>query len=143
VAQIACARLAPPLNTRTQQSHFCACDSISSVRKRHTRYFYALSGAALCQLEGSAFAAHSAGTMSRAITGWFSRDGFPLALLFLAIFLAACVMPAQSDTFWQLRAGQEMWRTGGIMLRDEFTHTVNGGYWPNHESLSRNIESGV
>ena len=64
--------------------------------------------------------------MGRTFGKCVSHDGFPITLLFLTIFLAACVMPAQSDTFWQLRTGEEMWRTGRIMLRDELTHTVSG-----------------
>jgi hypothetical protein len=67
---------------------------------------------------------------------WFSRERFAVALLFSGLLLAACLMPAQSDTWWQLRSGEEMWRTGRVMLRDEFTHTVAGEPWPNHEWLS-------
>jgi hypothetical protein len=65
-----------------------------------------------------------------------SRDRFPVALLFCGLFLAACLMPAQSDTWWQLRAGEWTWDAGRPMLRDEFTHTVEGQPWPNHEWLS-------
>ena len=68
---------------------------------------------------------------------WLQRDRFPIALLLLAVMFAACLMPAQSDTWWQLRTGQEMWRSGSIMLHDEFTHTVTGQRWPNHEWLSQ------
>ena len=46
-------------------------------------------------------------------------------------------MPAQTDTWWQLRAGEVMWQSHHIMLRDEFSHTVSGGYWPNHEWLAQ------
>ena len=46
-------------------------------------------------------------------------------------------MPAQTDTWWLLRTGEDMWRTGRIALHDTFTHTVNGRYWPNHEWLSQ------
>ena len=67
---------------------------------------------------------------------WFSRERFAIVMLFSGILLAACLIPAQSDTWWQLRAGEEMWRTGRVMLHDEFTHTVNGQHWPNHEWLS-------
>lgn len=56
-----------------------------------------------------------------------------VSLLFLAIAAAACLMPAQSDTYWQLRAGQEIATSGRVLLQDTFTHTVRGGYWPNHE----------
>src|SRR5262245_57548053 len=57
-------------------------------------------------------------------------------LLFLAIATAACLMPAQSDTYWQLRAGAEMVANGRVLLQDTFTHSVRGVYWPNHEWLS-------
>lgn len=59
-----------------------------------------------------------------------------VALLFLVIATVACLMPAQSDTYWQLRAGQEIVATGQVLLRDTFTHTVQGSYWPNHEWAS-------
>jgi len=58
-------------------------------------------------------------------------------LLFLAIALSAFLMPAQNDTWWQIRAGREMWLTRHILLRDTFSHTVYGGFWPNHEWLSQ------
>ena len=64
-------------------------------------------------------------------------DRFATAMFFLAVVATACVMPAQSDTWWQLRAGQLMVTTGEFALRDAFSHTVNGGYWPNHEWLSQ------
>jgi hypothetical protein len=59
------------------------------------------------------------------------------ALLFLAIGVAACFAPAQSDTWWQLRTGQEIWTTGTVDLIDHFSYTVAGRYWPNHEWLSQ------
>jgi hypothetical protein len=57
-------------------------------------------------------------------------------LLFTTIAAAACLMPAQSDTYWQLRAGQEMWQSGHLLYRDTFSHTVYGHYWSNHEWLT-------
>jgi hypothetical protein len=68
---------------------------------------------------------------------------FATVLLFLAIATAACLMPAQSDTFWQLRAGQEMAASGSVMLHDAFTHSVRGGFWPNHEWLSEVLFYGL
>jgi hypothetical protein len=59
------------------------------------------------------------------------------ALLLLVLMLTACLMPAQTDTWWQLRAGEVMWNSHHVMLRDEFSHTVAGGYWPNHEWLAQ------
>ncbi len=67
----------------------------------------------------------------------FTFERFSTAFFFLALMLAACLMPAQTDTWWQLRTGEEMWRSHQVMLRDEFSHTVAGGYWPNHEWLAQ------
>jgi hypothetical protein len=64
-------------------------------------------------------------------------ERFATALLFVGLILAACMMPAQTDTWWQLRAGESMWHSGRVMLRDEFSHTVSGAYWPNHEWLAQ------
>jgi hypothetical protein len=72
-------------------------------------------------------------------TSHLTFDRLALALFFVAVTLAACVMPAQTDTWWQLRTGEEMWRSHQVMLRDGFSHTVPGGYWPNHEWLSQLI----
>jgi hypothetical protein len=66
-------------------------------------------------------------------------DRFAAALFFLAVAFAACFMPAQNDTWWHLRAGKEILATGTIPLRDSFSHTVHGGYWPDHEWLSQVI----
>jgi len=73
----------------------------------------------------------------QAVSAFFTFDRLLTTLLFLAIAVAAFLMPAQGDTWWQLRAGQEMWRTRDVLLRDTFSHTVNGAPWPNHEWLSQ------
>jgi hypothetical protein len=62
---------------------------------------------------------------------------FATTLLFIAIAMAACLMPAQNDTFWQLRAGHYVWATGHLLYRDLFSHTAFGAYWPNHEWLTQ------
>ena len=64
-------------------------------------------------------------------------------LMLVALTVVACLMPAQNDTWWQLRTGEAMWQSGQIMMRDEFTHTVAGGYWPNHEWLTQVIFYGA
>lgn len=69
----------------------------------------------------------------------FTFDRLLTVWLFVAIALAACLMPAQNDTWWQLRAGREMWRTHDVLLRDVFSHTAYGAFWPNHEWLSQAI----
>jgi hypothetical protein len=68
---------------------------------------------------------------------FFTFDRLMATLLFLAIALAALLMPAQNDTWWQLRAGREMWLTGHVLLHDTFSYTVSGAFWPNHEWLSQ------
>jgi hypothetical protein len=66
-------------------------------------------------------------------------DRFGASLFFVAVCFAACFMPAQNDTWWQLRAGKEILAAGSIPLQDSFSHTVAGGYWPDHEWLSQVI----
>ena len=63
--------------------------------------------------------------------------------MLMALTVVACLMPAQNDTWWQLRTGEAMWQSGRIMMRDEFTHTVAGSYWPNHEWLTQVIFYGA
>lgn len=58
-----------------------------------------------------------------------------IGLLFTAIVLTACLMPAQSDTFWHLRTGQDIWRTHHVPLLEPYSHTAAGRFWPNHEWL--------
>jgi hypothetical protein len=73
----------------------------------------------------------------------FSFERLQAALLFLAIATAACLMPAQHDTWWLLRAGHDMWSTGHLLLTDTFSHTADGAFWPNHEWLSELLFYGV
>ena len=56
----------------------------------------------------------------------FTFDRLLTTLLFLAIAIAACLMPAQNDTWWQLRAGHDMWSGRTVLLRDTFSHTAYG-----------------
>jgi hypothetical protein len=62
-------------------------------------------------------------------------DRFMIGLLFVAVVLTACLMPAQSDTYWHLRAGQDIWRTHHVPLVERYSFTANGRFWPNHEWL--------
>jgi hypothetical protein len=55
---------------------------------------------------------------------------------FLVVLAAACVMPLQSDFWWHLRVGHEMWSRQFIMLADEFSFIARSAYWPNHQWLS-------
>jgi hypothetical protein len=57
-------------------------------------------------------------------------------LVLLTVLLASGLSPMQSDTWWQLRAGKDMWASGRVMLWDSYSHTANGAFWPNHEWLA-------
>ena len=57
--------------------------------------------------------------------------------LFVAFALRAALMPAQNDTFWHLRAGEDIWRTGQIPRFDHYSHTFAGAPWPDHEWLAQ------
>jgi len=58
-----------------------------------------------------------------------------VGLLFGAIAIFACTMPAQGDTYWHLRAGQEIWQSWRVPLDEHYSYTAAGGYWPDHEWL--------
>jgi len=58
-----------------------------------------------------------------------------VALLMLAVAATAAVMPAQSDSYWHLRAGYDLARTGHVPLADSYSFTARGLPWPNHEWL--------
>jgi hypothetical protein len=57
-------------------------------------------------------------------------------LLFFVVVLACGLTPMQGDTWWQLRAGQDMWMTHRVLLTDVYSHTAYGSFWPNHEWLA-------
>jgi hypothetical protein len=58
-----------------------------------------------------------------------------IGLLFVAVAFRALLMPAQNDTFWHLRAGADIWRTGRPPLTDSYSFTAAGLRWPDHEWL--------
>jgi len=64
-----------------------------------------------------------------------SFEGMIVGLLFVVVALRACLMAAHADTYWQLRAGQDIWTTGHIPLTDTYSYTAAGRAWPNHEWL--------
>ena len=74
----------------------------------------------------------------------FTFERLQTALLFLAIATAACLMPAQHDTWWLLRAGHDMWSAGHLLLTDTFLpYRLPARIWPNHEWLSELLFYGV
>jgi hypothetical protein len=58
-----------------------------------------------------------------------------LGLLAVAFAFRAALIPAQDDTFWTLRAGAELLRSGHVPLVDSYSFTAAGAPWPNHEWL--------
>ena len=68
-----------------------------------------------------------------------SSDALAAGLLFIAIGALAGLAPTQSDTWWLLRAGQDIWRTHSIPVVDAYSHTARGLYWPNHEWLTEAV----
>jgi len=73
--------------------------------------------------------------------GWWARglafDEMAVGLLFIAVAVLALFTPAQPDTFWHLRAGADIWRSGHVPRVDLYSHTAYGTPWPDHEWLSQ------
>jgi hypothetical protein len=67
---------------------------------------------------------------------WFTFDRFLATLALLVIALACGLMPMHTDSWWQLRAGRDMWRTHTVLLTDVYSHTAYGAFWANHEWLT-------
>jgi hypothetical protein len=64
-------------------------------------------------------------------------DRMAVGLLFVAFGVAAAFTPAQNDTFWHLRAGADIWRSGHVPRIDSYSYTAAGAPWPDHEWLSQ------
>jgi hypothetical protein len=60
-------------------------------------------------------------------------------VLILTVFLVCGLTPMQADSWWQLRAGQDMWVSQRVLLTDVYSHTAYGTFWPNHEWLAELI----
>ena len=63
-------------------------------------------------------------------------DRLLVTLLFLVVVIACGLTPIQTDTWWQLRAGRDIWTTGHVLLADVYSHTAYGAFWLNHEWLA-------
>ena len=70
-------------------------------------------------------------------------DALAATLFFLTIVVASALSPMASDTWWQLRAGADMWSSGRVLLTDTYSHTAAGAFWPNHEWLSQVVFYGL
>jgi len=69
-------------------------------------------------------------------TPWFTFDRLVAALALLTIALACGLTPMHTDSWWQLRAGRDMWGSHRVMLTDVYSHTAYGTFWVNHEWLA-------
>ncbi len=58
-------------------------------------------------------------------------------ILFIAIFTMAVRLPADTDTWWHLRAGQYITETQTIPTTDPFSHTRAGQAWIDHGWLAQ------
>ena len=54
----------------------------------------------------------------------------------LLVFNIAVVSPTDTDMWWHLRNGDEMWHQGKILLQDIFSYTRFGAHWVNAFWLS-------
>jgi hypothetical protein len=65
-----------------------------------------------------------------------TSERLAIGLVFVAVAALGCLAPAQGDTWWLLRAGEDIWKSHSVPLSDSYSHTAYGAYWPNHEWLT-------
>jgi hypothetical protein len=70
------------------------------------------------------------------ILTWLTTERLLICILFIAIFVMAVRLPADSDTWWHLRSGQLMVEQGRILRTDPFSHTRGGWPWIDHGWLA-------
>jgi hypothetical protein len=58
-----------------------------------------------------------------------------VGMLLVAFAVRAALIPTQNDTFWHLRAGGDIWRTGQVPRTETWSYTAFGAPWPDHEWL--------
>lgn len=66
-----------------------------------------------------------------------------IGLVLTAMGLLAALAPVKPDTWWLLRAGEDIWRTGSVPLADTYSYTATGLYWWNHEWLTEALFYGA
>jgi len=66
-----------------------------------------------------------------------SFEAMAIAMLFIALGFRALLMPAQNDTYWNLRDGAEILRTGHVPRADAYSYTAAGAPYTDHEWLSQ------
>jgi hypothetical protein len=60
-----------------------------------------------------------------------------IAIVFIAIYTMAVRVPADTDTWWHLRAGQLMVENQTIITTDPFSHSRGGQLWIDHGWLGQ------
>lgn len=75
--------------------------------------------------------------MIRRLLLWLNTRRLVVAILFVALFTMAVRVPADTDTWWHLRAGRETLESGHILQVDLFSHPRYGSPWINHSWLSQ------
>jgi hypothetical protein len=56
-----------------------------------------------------------------------------VGLLFVVLIARALMMPAQNDSYYQLRAGEDIVRTGRVSLVERYSYTAAGRPYGDHE----------
>ncbi len=64
-------------------------------------------------------------------------EAMAIAMLFIALAFRALLMPAQNDTFWNLRDGLAILQTGHVPRADHYSFTAAGAPYTDHEWLSQ------
>jgi hypothetical protein len=72
------------------------------------------------------------GTAARQRRFVFTARQLLVVILFVAIFAMAVRQPTDTDTWWHLKSGQLMWKSGEILRADPFSHTVQSLPWIDH-----------
>jgi hypothetical protein len=79
--------------------------------------------------------AHDAHTLSARLRRGISFADMAVGFLFVVFVSKALLMPATADTFWHLRAGADILRTGAVPHVETYSFTAAGWPWRNHEWL--------
>lgn len=59
-------------------------------------------------------------------------------LAVLGLFACGALMVMQDDSWWHLRCGELIWRSGSVPEHDSFSFALTpDDYWPNHEWLAQ------
>ena len=77
--------------------------------------------------------------MSKSRFRGLSFEQMAIALLLVALAFRALLMPAQNDTYWNLRDGLGILSSGQIPRVDSYSYTAAGAPYTDHEWLSQVI----